>query len=455
MINEPVVSLHRISKVYRLFDSRRDRLKEALHPFRKKYHREFRVLRDINLDIHQGETIGIIGRNGAGKSTLLQIISSVVQPTTGRVDVHGSVSALLELGAGFNPEFTGRENVLLHGAIMGFSRSEMEERMPLIEDFAAVGEFFDRPVKTYSSGMYVRVAFSAAINVDPDILIIDEALAVGDLRFQAKCYNLLDKYKKQSKTIIFVSHDNVAVTRLCHRVVLLDQGRIHFEGDPRSAVNHYDRLLFSGDDQNGLKSAGHKTGNKNETVKEMFEKFRDDSGNAVLFDRHADYNPHHFYLGDSRARLLDYLITANDMPHPTRYEGNETIKGYAKYYFERDVSNVNFGIAICTIEGVLLLGSNLGMKDRLIAGIRGGTTMIFEFVIKLSLLSGSYYLNFGLSEESGSEIRFIDNRRSIVCFQVDNRIKAEGIVDMHSSIEVLNLDRAGRVRDGENDALPS
>jgi ABC-type polysaccharide/polyol phosphate transport system ATPase subunit len=246
MKNSIAVSVNNVSKKFRLFGSSKDRFWEALHPFNKKYHREFWALKDINFEVPKGTTLGIVGRNGSGKSILLQIICSVLQPTSGTVNVNGRVSALLELGAGFNPEFTGRENVLLNGALMGFPRAEMEERLPVIEAFADIGEFVDQPVKTYSSGMFVRLAFAAAINVDPDVLIVDEVLAVGDAKFQHKCYQKFIEFQKAGKTIIIVTHSTDAVVRHCDQAVLLENGRVVEIGEPKSITNYYMDLLFTG-----------------------------------------------------------------------------------------------------------------------------------------------------------------------------------------------------------------
>ena len=196
MTDSIAIRIENLSKKYRLFASPRARLKEALHPFGKKYHREFWALKDVSFEVPKGQTLGILGRNGSGKSTLLQIIASVLQPTEGRVEVNGRVSAMLELGAGFNPEFTGRANVMFIGTLMGFSEADMRERLPAIEAFADIGEFIDQPVKTYSTGMFARLAFAAAINVDPDILVVDEILAVGDARFQQKCFRKFQEFQE-------------------------------------------------------------------------------------------------------------------------------------------------------------------------------------------------------------------------------------------------------------------
>ncbi len=241
------IALKDISKKYRLFGSPAQRLLETFHPFGRRYHREFWALRDITLDIPRGATVGIVGKNGSGKSTLLQIICSVLRPTSGACEVRGRISALLELGAGFNPELTGRQNVLFNGIVMGFSKEEMQARLPCIESFAEIGEFMDQPMKTYSSGMFVRLAFAAAINVDPEILIVDEALAVGDARFQHKCYAKFQEFQKAGKTILLVSHNTDAIVRHCDHAVLLDGGRVLERGEPKEVTNFYLDLLFSGD----------------------------------------------------------------------------------------------------------------------------------------------------------------------------------------------------------------
>jgi ABC-type polysaccharide/polyol phosphate transport system ATPase subunit len=240
------VSAKGLSKKYRLYGSPKERLLEALDPFRKKYHKEFWALQGVSFDVPKGLTLGIMGRNGSGKSTLLQIVSSVLRPTTGSVEVRGRVSALLELGAGFSPEFTGRENVLMQGRTFGYSASEMRSRLPVIQQFAEIGEFFDQPLKTYSSGMYARLAFAAAIYVDPDILIVDEALAVGDAKFQHKCYRKFLEFQSGGKTILFVSHDTNAIVEHCNRAMLLDHGRVLEQGEPKHVANCYHELLFTG-----------------------------------------------------------------------------------------------------------------------------------------------------------------------------------------------------------------
>ena len=234
-----IVNVSNLSKRFKLYSNPRDRFKEWIHPLKKKYHNEFWALKDVSFSISAGETLGIIGRNGSGKSTLLQIVTNVMAPTTGLAEINGRVSALLELGTGFDGELTGRENIFLNGSILGLNPREIRERIPSIRTFADIGEYFDQPVKLYSSGMFVRLAFSAAIHVDPDILIIDEALAVGDVKFQNKCYRKFNEFRDQGKTIIFVTHSTDLIAKLCNRAILLHNGHILEDNQPNLVINRY------------------------------------------------------------------------------------------------------------------------------------------------------------------------------------------------------------------------
>ena len=244
MGNNIAISIDPLSKEYFLYEKPHHRVVEIFHPLKKKYHTSFTALSDISFQVGRGESVGIIGRNGSGKSTLLQLVCGNLQATSGTIGVSGRISALLELGAGFNPEFTGRENVFLNTAILGFSREETEARFDQIVDFADIGDFINRPVKTYSSGMYVRLAFATAISVDPEILVIDEALAVGDIFFQQKCFEHMKKVM-QNCTILLVSHDMHSISNLCDRVIVLERGKIAYQGEPAEGVSKYTKLIHS------------------------------------------------------------------------------------------------------------------------------------------------------------------------------------------------------------------
>jgi len=239
MNNDIAIKVENLTKIYRLYDKPLDRLKETFHPFKKKYHREFYALNDVSFEVKRGETVGIIGKNGAGKSTLLQIITGVLTPTSGNITVNGKISALLELGAGFNPELTGIENIYFSGTNMGYTQEEIQNKIADIIAFADIGDFINQPMKLYSSGMYMRVAFAIAINVDPDVLIIDEALAVGDIRFSQKCFRILKEFKDNGRTILFVSHDTGAIINFCNKAIWLIDGRVYQIGEPDDIVKSY------------------------------------------------------------------------------------------------------------------------------------------------------------------------------------------------------------------------
>jgi lipopolysaccharide transport system ATP-binding protein len=244
-MSDIAISLTDISKVYKLYNKHIERLKEAIHPFKKRYHREFYALKNINIKVKKGEIIGIVGRNGSGKSTLLQIISGVRTPSTGKCVVNGNISALLELGGGFNPELTGIENIYLNGTIKGFSRKEMDERLDDILSFAEIGDFVFQPVKTYSNGMRARLGFAAAAYIDPDILILDEVLAVGDELFKRKCFAKMEEFFKAGSTVLYVSHNLNTINEICTRALFLDRGEIILEGQPKQVTQYYQRLLFA------------------------------------------------------------------------------------------------------------------------------------------------------------------------------------------------------------------
>jgi len=243
-MGDVAIKLNGVSKFYKLYDQPKDRLKEALHIFNKKYHKPFYALKNINLEIKKGDILGVVGRNGCGKSTLLKLITGVLQPDDGNISVKGKITALLELGAGFNPEFTGIDNIEFYAKILGISDLEFKEKLPQIVAFAELGDFLYQPVKTYSSGMKSRLGFSVAVHVDPEILILDEVLAVGDALFKRKCYAKMEEFFKAGKTIIYVSHDSNSVNQLCNRAVLIHEGNIIMDGAPNEVTKFYEKLLF-------------------------------------------------------------------------------------------------------------------------------------------------------------------------------------------------------------------
>ncbi len=277
MDNNIVINAQNLGKCYQIYARPVDRLKQSLWRHKKKFYREFWALRDITLQVKQGETLGIIGSNGSGKTTLLQMICGTLWPTVGHVSVRGRIAALLELGAGFNPEFTGRENVYMNAAVMGLNRKEIDSRFDDIAEFADIGQFMEQPVKVYSSGMYLRLAFATAVHVSPDILVVDEALAVGDTRFQQKCISKIREFCERG-TVLFVTHNSSVVTELCSRAVWIEKGQVQMDDKPKMVVERYLQFMYEG--ENTLSS-------KTETVEEKNEDTQVDTSGFVLVDEHV------------------------------------------------------------------------------------------------------------------------------------------------------------------------
>ena len=435
------IAVHNVSKKFRLFASPKERLLEALHPFRKQYHREFWALRDVSFDVGCGETIGILGRNGSGKSTLLQIICSVMQATHGEVRVNGRISALLELGAGFNPEFTGRENVILNGAIMGVPRKEMLRKLPEIEAFADIGEFFDQPVKTYSSGMFVRVAFAATIHVDPDILVVDEALAVGDVRFQRKCFLQIEKIRTNGAAVIFVSHSLETITSLCSRAIILENGVILADGEPKLIVEKYLAILFSESTGESSSDISNKRVVENSTNQEIqTNQLRGeqvcDIGPSVwagsLSERFG-YNRHEVRTTNGCAAILDYVVTENGCVDISGVWSGTAIVIFVKVFFSAAVSQPIIGFELKTDKGVTIAGSNTFLAKIRLQPAAIGETKIYRIEFNTPLNEGDYFIDLGVAEYDGSPGGdVLDVRRSIIHLMIQRMQEKQfnGIVDI-------------------------
>lgn len=429
MQNEIVISVSDVSKKFRLFASSRERFIEALHPLRKRYHREFWALQGVSFGVARGEIVGVLGRNGSGKSTLLQIICSVMQPTSGSISVNGKVSALLELGAGFNPEFTGRENVILNGAIMGFSRDEMLEKMPLIEAFAEIGEHFDQPVKTYSSGMFVRVAFAAAVHVEPQILIVDEALSVGDAKFQHRCFQRIREFMDRGKTILFVSHSVDTVLRLCTRGLVMEGGRLCYDGPVVEAVNLYQNLLFG--------THHEERDDAEQPLTQSRQARLLGSGRSDVVNERLLYNAHETRLGSGQVQIIDIEIMADGRYDPPRITANQPVELLVKLLFQERVEGVSVGFAVVSLDGTYVFGTNLHMQGAPLLTAEAGECVVVRFDWKACLVGGDYFLNVGCSQIDAQSDRFLDVRRSVMRLCIKGAPGIVGLVDMQVEHEVL------------------
>ena len=414
---------------------------EALHPFRKQYHHEFWALRDVSFEVGRGEAIGIIGRNGSGKSTLLQIICSVMQATHGEVRVNGRISALLELGAGFNPEFTGRDNVILSGAIMGLPRKEMLRKLPEIEAFADIGEFFDQPVKTYSSGMFVRVAFAAAIHVDPDVLVVDEALSVGDVRFQQKCLLQIGKIRSNGAAIIFVSHSLETITSLCSRAIILEKGVVLADGEPKIVAEKYLAVLFSEskeESSSDIANAGVVEGSTNQEI--QINQLRDEqfcdadpSVWAGSLSERFGYNRHEVRTTNGYAEILDYLVAGNGRADNSDVWSGTAIAILVKVRFSASVSQPIIGFELKTDKGVTIAGSNTFLAKTQLQPAAIGDTKIYRIEFNTPLNEGDYFVDLGVAECDGSPGGYVlDVRRSMMHLMIQRMQEKQfnGIVDI-------------------------
>lgn len=437
------IHLKDISKKYSIYNSPKDHLKEVLSPNRKKYHREFWALKNIDFKIPAGQTVGILGLNGSGKSTLLQIISSVLQPSSGEMHVNGRVAALLELGAGFNPQLTGLENVKLNLSIMGLNKKKIEAALPIIMDFADIGDFFYQPIQVYSSGMFARLAFATAINVDPDILIIDEALSVGDAKFQQKCFKKFAQFQEAGKTILFVTHDRFSIARLCSMAILLHKGEMIEIGQPKEVVESYGLLLsdtYTKTIATGVADSAPLTSSPSALPKQSsdLEYFLPDDGNDKCY-LNPTYNKNEFRYGTKEASILNYCIISDNKINMTSFYSGSVLKIYLLVKFHRDVETPIVGYTIKSKDGVLVSCSNSRWLQEDLAPKQVGSTGVYCFDIKLNLCDGDWFIDLAVADSETSPL--LDNREGLIHMQIlPNRV-SKGIALLDTQICEIPLEQ--------------
>jgi lipopolysaccharide transport system ATP-binding protein len=426
MGEELAISLKNVSKCYKRYGRPVDKLKEVLLPG-KNYAAEFWALRDIDLEVCIGETVGIIGQNGSGKSTLLQIIAGTLTPTTGTVHVNGRVSALLELGSGFNPEFTGRQNVFFNGRILGLSQQEIEDKFDEIEAFADIGEFIDEPVKTYSSGMIVRLAFAVVANSHPQILIVDEALAVGDIFFQQKCYKYLEKLKSQGTAILFVSHDTQAILRLCERAAILEYGYLTHSGIPSEMVTKYTEIHLS---QYSNQLAEKDKSQIEELVEKQINLMNDNLDNVILpSEFRCDFPSKHRY-GSTVGMIAGIAITNKHGESQTVFSvGEEIILSVKVNSHSIELCPLNIGFQLNDRFGQIIIGTNTSMLSVLLEQDRTGEGFICQFRFKLSIIPQQYTIHVAITEYENNPKVVYDwiNFVQVIDVVVDGELKQAGI----------------------------
>ncbi len=414
------ISVKNLTKVYHLYNSPKDRLKEALNPLKKSYHHDFYAMSGVSFDINRGETVGIIGKNGAGKSTLLKMITGVLTPSSGSIETYGKISSLLELGAGFNPEMTGLENIYLNGTLMGYTREEMEPKIDSILEFADIGEFIHQPVKMYSSGMFARLAFSVSINVDPDILIVDEALSVGDMAFQMKCYKKFQEFQERNKTILFVTHALDTVIRYCNRGIVIDEGKLVYDSSPKEAVDVFKKIL---------------TNTFYEEEKKNEEKKIEQKDIKFLKEHFPKHNELDTY-GNLKAEIIDYgILDENSNPTPIlNFNSNFTI--VLKVKFNEDLQDPIFAFTVKDSKGLELTGTNSLMKHIETGSFKKGEIIEVTFNQKANFQIGKYALSLGCVAINESGVEVFNRIYDAILFEIIGSEQMVGFYDLDSKIDI-------------------
>ncbi|HNL71834.1 MAG TPA: ABC transporter ATP-binding protein [Leptospiraceae bacterium] len=373
-MSETVIEVKNLTKVYKLYDKPIDRLKEVLHPFRKRFHKDFFALNDISFNVYKGETIGIIGKNGSGKSTLLKIITGVLTPTSGEVVVKGRISSLLELGAGFNPELTGLENVFFYGTINGMPRSFMESNLEKILSFADIGDFIHQPVKTYSSGMFVRLAFAVAIQIDPDILIEDEALAVGDIFFQQKCFKRMEELRDRGTTILFVSHDMGSIRNFCSRVILLKNSVVELIDEPTKVIYEYYRV-----DTNLIKT---------EILPSEEKKNSDTNVDSNITTKEENKSLFKGIVQNENIQFVSFQILEKE-EYKTNFQIGQTATFVLNFFAKKDISEIYCSIILKNKMDIVVFSGG-SYNKQLPLNAKNDQELIFKMDIDLNLEAGQY-----------------------------------------------------------------
>lgn len=423
------ISVNNVSKMYKLYDNPMDRLKESLGLSRQKKYKEHYALHDVSFQVERGECVGIIGTNGSGKSTILKIITGVLNQTQGEVVVNGRISALLELGAGFNMEYTGIENVYLNGTMIGFTKEEIDAKLQAILDFADIGDFVYQPVKTYSSGMFVRLAFAVAINIEPEILIVDEALSVGDVFFQAKCYRKFEEFKKMGKTILMVSHDLSSISKYCDKVILLNHGVKMDEGEPKEIVDLYKKVLVG--------QAGEDAGQA-EAVIEVAEENQEKKNleTADKWVRPFQMNPQLLEYGDKRVKIRDFTIQDAKGNYTNTIEKNTTFKILVSIQFETKVQEPIVAYTFKNVHGTEITGTNTMYEKMDIRPCEEGEEVIITFTQKMNLQGGEYLLSLGCTGYQDGSFTVFHRLYDVCNITVVSNKNTVGFYDMNSEITV-------------------
>ena len=432
-MSDTVVKISSLVKEYKMYARKKDRLLEAILPKYKK-HSTFRAMDNLSLEIKKGEVLGILGKNGAGKSTLLKMITGVVIPTSGTIEVNGKISSLLELGAAFNPDLTGVENIYQHGQVMGLTEEQIKEKEQEIIDFADIGDHLYQPVKTYSSGMFARLAFACAINVEPDILIVDEVLSVGDIAFQLKCFKKFEQFKKSGKTIIFVTHNIADVLKNCNRAIIIENGRKTFDGDVKTGVEKYKKIIV------GLSESDE------QDVEEMIEENIESKEIHSKIDNEKEWkinfiqNPNITEYGNKKAEVIDYgMFDINGNPI-NAFDNGEEIILKSKVKFNENVKDPIFTATLKDFSGNDIAGTNTDIEKVATGTYKKGDIAIIEFKQRIPVTCGKYTLSFSCTKYNlKGELEVLSRKYDALIIEVVTTKNTVGLIRMDSDITVNKL----------------
>lgn len=424
---ENIIEIKNLTKSYKMYTSKKARLLEVIFP---KYHNhaDFKALDNLNLEVKKGEVLGILGRNGAGKSTLLKLITGVATPSNGKLEIKGKISSLLELGTAFNMELTGEENIYGHGQVMGLTKKEIEAKKQEIIDFADIGDHLYQPVKTYSSGMFARLAFACAINVDPDILIVDEVLSVGDMAFQLKCFKKFEEFKEKGKTILFVTHNVSDILKNCTRTIILQKGKKTFDGDVKEGVELYKKIITGND----VKTAESKEEEEKKLKRENKEEIDKKSWKV-----HFNQNPNLIEYGNMAAEVIDYGIFNEEGNYLSTVDNEKEIILKSKIKFNKEIDNPIFTMTIKNFNGIEIAGTN-SMIEKIYPGkFKKGDIVVAEFKQKLPIAPGQYTLSFSCTHiNAKGELEVLNRKYEALLTEIISSKDCVGIVKLDSKIKI-------------------
>ena len=428
-MEENVIEIKNLVKKYKMYNKKKDRLLEILFP-KVQRHTDFTAMNNLNLSVKKGEVVGILGRNGAGKSTLLKMITGVVVPTSGTIEVKGKISSLLELGTAFNMDLTGEENIYQHGQVMGLTREEIENSKQKIIDFADIGDHLYQPVKTYSSGMFARLAFSCAINVNPEILIVDEVLSVGDMAFQLKCFKKFEEFKSQGKTILFVTHNVSDILKNCTRTIILTDGSKIFDGDVKEGVELYKKIITG-----NMPKAETKEDKKEKTNKE-YSKAKNKEKNT--WKSHFNENPNLIEYGNLDAEVIDYGIFDENDNYLNAIDNDKIIKLKSKVKFNKDVDNPIFTMTIKNFNGIEIVGTNTMLEKIYPGKFKKGDIVTIEFIQKLPIAPNKYTLSFSCTHINGDgELEVLNRKYEALLIEILSSKDCVGLLRIDPKINII------------------